>query len=256
MTEVLLYILCGLAAGTLGGYLGLGGGVVMVPFLTILVGIPIKEAVPISITAILATSLASSNEYLKKEMVDLKFTVILCLFMVIGASTGSYISRFVSGEAIQVIFSILVVYTAISFLKNRKETDQTVQQANRQKNTIICIFIALGSGIIAALLGIGGGAILIPLLYLLIGIPLTTARGTSSLLVGFSSGAASLVYLIQGQIDFQITAGVIIGILLGGKIGGYLGTIAKPFAVKIIFFILMMYLAFKLSYGPIAEYFG
>ena len=255
MNPILLYILCGLAAGLLGGYLGLGGGIIMVPFLTVVVGLPIKVAVPVSITAILATSLASSNEYLKKGMVDLEITTILTLFMVIGAATGGYISRYISGDSIQFLFSILVVYTAFSLFKRKSDKQSQFQKDNRSKYIIICVIIALCTGIIAGLLGIAGGVITIPLLYLLIGLPFSTARGTSALLNGFATGSASLVYLINGQIDFKILAGVILGILIGGKVGGYMGTFAKPLVIKIIFFVLMLYLAFKLSYEPVMEMF-
>ena len=75
MFDQLLYVLCGLTAGLLGGYLGLGGGVIMVPFLTVVTGLDIKIAAPISITAIVVNSFSASNEYLKKGMVDLELVV-------------------------------------------------------------------------------------------------------------------------------------------------------------------------------------
>ncbi|UCD64867.1 MAG: TSUP family transporter, partial [Candidatus Zixiibacteriota bacterium] len=84
MFDQLLYVLCGLSAGLLGGYLGLGGGVVMVPFLTVLVGIDIKQAAPISITAIVVNSFTASNEYLKRGMVDMELVIVLAVFMVLG----------------------------------------------------------------------------------------------------------------------------------------------------------------------------
>ena len=92
-------------------------------------------------------------------------------------------------------------------------------------------------------------------LYLIIGLPLTTARGTSALMIGFSAAASSAVYFLNDQVDFQIVAPVIAGIVVGGKIGGLLGTIAKPLVVKIIFFIVMLYLAFRLSHEPIMRLF-
>ena len=75
MNEFFLYILCGLTAGLLGGYLGLGGGIVMVPFLTVIAGVDIKTAVPVSVTAIVVNSFSASNEYLKKGMVDMELVV-------------------------------------------------------------------------------------------------------------------------------------------------------------------------------------
>ncbi|MCK5547370.1 MAG: TSUP family transporter, partial [Thermoplasmata archaeon] len=106
-------------------------------------------------------------------------------------------------------------------------------------------------GILAGLVGVGGGVILVPMLYLVIGTPLSTARGTSSLLIGFSAAASTAVYFLHGMIDLSIVTGVILGITLGGKLGGYLGTIARPLAVRIVFVVVILYLAVRLGYEPL-----
>jgi uncharacterized membrane protein YfcA len=124
---------------------------------------------------------------------------------------------------------------------------------NRGKYLMICTLLAFFTGTLAALVGIGGGVILVPILFLIIGLPLSTARGTSSLMVGFSAAAATTVYFLNGEIDPRILSGVVLGIIVGGKLGGFLGTMAKPLVVKILFFIIMMYLAFRLGYEPLME---
>lgn len=253
MIDQLLYILCGLSAGLLGGYLGLGGGIVMVPFLTAVLGIDIKQAVPVSVTAIVVNSFSSSNEYLKKGMVDIELVVMLAVFMVIGNISGSLLSDYIPAHYTQLLLTVLLVYTALSMLKSKKAGEKLSFSVNRNKYLFITTFLALITGTLAGLVGIGGGVILVPVMYLIIGLPLTTARGTSALMIGFSSAAACLVYFLKGQIDFEIVSGVIAGIIIGGKLGGYLGTMAKPLVVKIMFLIIMLYLAFKLSYQPLME---
>ena len=250
--ELILYILCGLTAGLLGGYLGLGGGIVMVPFLTVVIGIDIKAAVPVSVSAIVVNSFSSSNEYLKKGMVDLELVIILSIFTVVGNIIGSNFASVVPADITRIILTVILVYTAFSLLKNKKPSDKMTFLDSRFKHLSACCGISLFTGIIAALVGIGGGVILVPVLYLVIGLPLTTSRGTSSLMIGFSAAAAAAVYLLKGEIDFKIASGVIMGIILGGKLGGYLGTMAKPLVVKILFFIIMLYLAFKLSSQTLA----
>ena len=253
MFDQLLYVLCGLSAGLLGGYLGLGGGIVMVPFLTVIAGVDIKVAVPVSVTAIVVNSFSASNEYLKKGMVDLELVIILAVFMVLGNITGSLVSGYVPAQHTSLLLTVIVLYTAFSLLKTRKVTEKMSFKDNRTKYLLICTLLAYVTGTLAALVGIGGGVILVPILYLIIGLPLTTARGTSSLMIGFSSAAASTVYFLNGQIDTNILPGVVLGIILGGKFGGYLGTMAKPLIVKILFFIIMLYLAYRLSYEPLME---
>lgn len=253
MLDQLLYILCGLCAGLLGGYLGLGGGIVMVPFLTIVAGVDIKTAVPVSVTAMVVNSFSASNEYLKKGMVDLELVIILSVFMVLGNISGSLLSAYIPGEYIRLILTVLLIYTAFSLLKGRKQAERMAFRDNRTKYLLICTLLAFVTGNLAALVGIGGGVILVPVLYLVIGLPMTTARGTSSLMIGFSAAAAATVYFVNGLIDPTIVSGVILGIIIGGKLGGYLGTMAKPMVVKVMFFILMLYLAYRLSYEPLME---
>ncbi len=252
MPEMLLFVLCGLLAGLLGGYLGLGGGIVMVPFLTVVVGLDIKVAVPVSVTAIVVNSLASSNEYLKKGMVDLELVVVLSIFTVLGNITGSNLSEVVPADAIRLILTAILAYTAFSLLRKRNSEKRAHFQDNRRRYLMVCVVIAYLTGVLAALVGIGGGVILVPLLYTIIGLPLTTARGTSSLMIGFSSAAAAVVYLLNDRIDFAIVAPVAVGIIVGAKLGGFLGTMARPVVVKVLFFFVMLYLAYKLSYDVIA----
>ena len=131
MLDQLLYISCGLCAGLLGGYLGLGGGIVMVPFLTVVAGIDIKTAAPVSLTAIVVNSFSASNEYLKKGMVDLELVIILSVFMVLGNISGSLLSAYVPGDHIRLIFTVLLVYAAFSLLKGKKPAERMAFSDNR-----------------------------------------------------------------------------------------------------------------------------
>ncbi len=251
MLDFFLYIACGLSAGLLAGYLGIGGGIVMVPFLTVVAGVDIKTAVPVSVTAIIVSSFSASNEYLKKGMVDLELVIVLSVFTALGGIAGSQLNAVAPAELIRLLLTVVLIYTAFSLLKGKKNSQQLTYQDNRGKYLIICTVLAFATGVLSALVGIGGGVILVPIIYLVIGLPLTVARGTSSIMTGFAAAAAATVYFLNGQIDPRIVTGVVLGIILGGKLGGFLGTIAKPAVVKVIFFIIMLYLAFELAYEPL-----
>lgn len=248
MIELLTAISCGLSAGLLGGYLGLGGGIIMVPFMTLVMGLDFRAAVPLSATAIVVNSLAASNEYLKKGMVDFEVVVVLSVFMVVGNITGSNLNEVIPSEYSRALFTVLLIYTAISLLKNRKFSDKLESSDNKSRLLLISGLVALFTGVLAGLLGVGGGVVLVPLMYLLLGLPLATARGTTSLLVGFSAAASSAVFFFRDMIDLDLVAPVILGIIVGGKLGGFLGTLARPIVIKLMFFFLMLYLAFKLSW--------
>lgn len=255
MPDIFLYILCGLIAGLLGGYLGLGGGIVMVPFLTVAMGVDIKTAVPVSMAAMVVNSISASNEYLKKGMVDLELVVIFSIFTVTGNIIGSNLSPYISADVTRLVLTILLIYTSVSLFKKKNNNKHITFTDNRYKHLAVCSCISLFIGIIASIVGIGGGVVIVPLLYLVIGMPLSTARGTSTLMIGFSASAGTAVYLLKNQIDFEIATGVILGIMIGGKLGGFFGTTAKPLFVKILFFLVILYTAFKLSYETLGELF-
>ena len=98
MLDLFLYLTCGLSAGIVGGYLGLGGGLIMVPFMTLLMGVDIKTAVPVSMSAVMVNSISSSNEYLKKNMVDIELGLVLAVFTVLGNIAGSNLDSVIPGN--------------------------------------------------------------------------------------------------------------------------------------------------------------
>lgn len=255
MPDVLTYILCGLGSGIIAGYLGLGGGIVIVPMLTLLGGVSFRSAIPAASVAIIVNSFTSSNEYLKKGMVEIELVAVLAIFMVLGNISGSFLNDIISVNYTKLVFTALLIYTAFSFLKSKSNNASADEHESQNRNYYLASVIAFGTGIIAGLLGVGGGVVLIPMMYLLLGLPLTSARGTSSLMVGFAAAASTAVYFMKDRIDFDLIAPLIVGIIVGGKIGGLLGTKAKPTTVKIIFGLLMLYTAIVMGNEPIRSLF-
>ena len=251
MTTLLL-LCCGLLAGLLGGYLGVGGGIVIVPFLTLVLGIDIKTAIPISMAAIVVNSLAASSEYLKKGMVDLELMVVLSFAMVIGMIIGSTLLTIVPTTFVKLLLALVLIYTAVSLVKGKEKSAVAVMENKRSRLWLCALLAALG-GVLAGLVGVGGGVIIIPLMFLVIGLPLATARGTSSFVVGFSGAASLAVYFINGLVSATLAPSVILGTIVGGKFGVKLGTVAKPTAVKVVFCLLLVYVAFRLAYGAWSE---
>jgi len=192
----LTYLGCGLLAGIIAGYIGLGGGVIMVPYLTLLVGLDIKTAVPISVTAIAANSIAVSTEYLKKGLIDLNLVAKLALFLVFGFLTGSYLGDFIPDQYIKILFAILLLYTAYN-LGFKKPPTQANSPEDFKPLNVLTMLLSFLTGIIAALLGLGGGVIMVPVLFLMGHQTLAQARGTWAFTYGFASVAALILFLIQ-----------------------------------------------------------
>lgn len=246
MPDIVGYIISGFAAGLFGGYLGLGGGELLIPLLTVVFGLDIKSAVPVSVAAVLVNSFSSSIEYLKRGMVDIEIVVILSIFTVMGAAFGSTINNILPEDIIRICFSIILVYAAFSFLKGRGQDNSHRLNSNRKHDLRLVYLLSFLIGSVSALVGVGGGVLLLPLIYLIIRLPLNSARGSSTLIICFSSTAATAIYFLQDRILLPVVAPVILGILVGGKIGGFLGTAAKPTIVRILFFVVMVYLAYRM----------
>ncbi len=254
MTDILLLVAGGVLAGLLGGYLGLGGGIVIVPWMTFVVGVDLRAAIPASVAAIVVNSISSSAEYLKKDMVDLDLMIVLVVWMTAGNIIGSAVSGAVPSEIIQVLFAAVMLYTAVNFLRKTPVRTDDVEPDRLKGKKAIVYLIALGTGIIGAMIGVGGGVIIVPVLYLVLGLPLSVARGTSSFLIGPSTTAAVAVYALNGRLDPVILPPLLVGTIAGGKLGGYLGTLAKPQVVKLLFFAVMLYLAGRFALGPIKSW--
>jgi uncharacterized protein len=244
----LSYLFCGVLAGLLGGYLGLGGGVVTVPYLTMLAGIDMKTAVPISVTAIVVNSLSASTEYIKRNMVNFELAVSLGILMTLGNVAGSLISPHVPTSNTEFLFGLVLLYTAYNFMRKQDTTTVITTAANKHRYYYPSLAAAFLTGALGALIGVGGGIIIIPLMFVVFGLPLATARGTSSFLIGASTSASVAVYLFSNRIDLAVVPPVLVGTIIGGKVGGYLGTLAKPRAVKFLFFALLLYLAGRYFY--------
>lgn len=251
MTAILAYIGGGILAGLFGGYLGLGGGIIIVPFLTLAMGLDIKQAVPVSMAAIVVNSLSSSSEYMKKGMVDVEIMAPLSLAMVLGMIVGSSALYFIPQQLVRILLAAVLLYTAVSLLKGQEKPREHVER-NKRNRMLLCCALAFFGGIMGGLVGVGGGIILVPLMFLLLGIPLTTARGTSSFIVGFSGAASLGVYFLSGLVNLTVAPAVMLGTVLGGKLGGRLGAVAKPKIVKIIMFIVLLWVSYKLVAAVVA----
>ena len=252
MTAILAYVGCGVLAGLFGGYLGLGGGIIIVPFLTLAMGVDIKQAVPVSMAAIVVNSLSASSEYMKKGMVDVEVMVPLALAMVLGMILGSSALYFVPQQYVRLLLSAVLLYTAVSLLQGQEKPKEHVER-NKRSRLLLCCLLAFLGGIMGGLVGVGGGIILIPLMFLLFGLPLSTARGTSSFIVGFSGAASLGVYFLSGLVNLTVAPPVMLGTVIGGKLGGELGALAKPQLVKILLFAVLIWVSYKLASVALRE---
>lgn len=247
--EILGIFLTGTLAGFLGALVGIGGGVLMVPALTLLFQVPMHQAITSSLVGVIATSAMGATAYLKRGMVNLRLAYLLETTTVAGAVAGGLLSASLGGPTLQILFSILLLVTGFNLIRRqlgvqpadaREEiaaTGDTPWQSilagayhdPREQREIryraghlpAGLLGSIGAGALSGMLGVGGGLIKVPILTYM-GLPVKAATATSNYMIGITAGAAALVYLGRGMIVAGTAAPVAAGVLLGARLGALL----------------------------------
>jgi uncharacterized membrane protein YfcA len=237
----ILMIAAGLAAGVFGSLLGLGGGVLLVPLLTLGFALPLREAVGVSLVAVIVTSSASAGVYLERHVADLRLGMTLELFTASGALVGGLIAFLLSEQVLAGLFTLLLVYTALTMARRREPAPEPVDATAIEEVAPSAsgglaaswpdrpayvvrrlgwgIVGSLFAGLVSAVLGIGGGLVKVPVMNLVMGVPLRVATATSNLMIGITAAASAIIYLVRGGIDVYVAGPTAVGVFVGASIG-------------------------------------
>ncbi len=277
---VLEIFLVSIFAGLVGSLFGLGGGILIIPFLTLVEGIPVQFAVGASLVSVVATSSASAATYVQDHLTNLRLGMFLEIGTVAGAITGAYVSVFFQGSSswvLFILFGALLVYAATVMLAGRKQdtpakvepdrlattlnlggeypdpaTGQRVQyQVTRTPQTAGISYFA---GIVSALLGVGGGIIQVPTMNLVSRVPVKAASATSNFMIGVTAAASASVYFLRGQVYFLLAAPLMIGVVLGAYFGTRLLRATPPLKMKLLFSILLLLISVDMIVQGISRY--
>jgi len=211
-------ILVGIFIGTMSGFFGIGGGMILVPILLVL-GIDIKEAIGISIVQMVFSSVYGSYLNYKKGCLVLGEGIFVGLGGFLGGYIGGYVTGSVSDSVLQFTFMGLLLFALfrLFFSSNHEDDSQT-----KSLNKGLLFFIGVGIGIFSITLGIGGSIILTPLLVGLLHYPLKKAVSAGLFFVVFSSVAGMISRLSIGTIDFSNALIVAVASLIGVTLGIWL----------------------------------
>jgi uncharacterized protein len=243
--------ICGLLAGLFGAIVGLGGGVVIIPILTLIFNVPIKSAVAISLISVCATSIGGAARYLAAGKADFRLGLFMETTTVAGAIGGGMIALLVKPSVVAILFSLLLFYTGISMFlkKEEKHNLATDYEHNEPVGAIKYVVLALSfvGGVISSFLGVGGGVIKVPIMNLILKIPIKISAATSTYMIGITTAAGSLVYLVKGMVDYQMAAPLILGTYLGSSAGARLSTKIDAKIIKYALVIVIIYSAITIS---------
>lgn len=260
--------LISIVAGFLGALLGLGGGLIVIPALTLLLHVDIRLAIGASIISVIATSSGAAAAYVREHIANIRVAMFLELGTTTGAITGAYLAGRVHPRFLYVLFGAMLGYSAVAMLKgvhsahlNRPvgrvskwlrlsskyydaaKGDQVEYPVHRP---LLGLALMYGAGTASGLLGIGSGALKVPAMDLGMGLPMKVSTATSNLMIGVTAAASAGLYFARGQIDPFIAAPVALGVL-GGALAGshYLGRIHSE-RLRTVFVVVLMIIAVQM----------
>ncbi len=220
MSFLVALFVSGIAAGTLGALLGLGGGIFLVPLLTVVFDLPVRVAVGTSLICVIATSAGVAALASEESGADVPLALRLEIGTAAGAVIGGVVSAFVPARALSFVFAAAVFGTAVYTLKKAGAPGEAMFRRDyRPRRWTLGYSVAGLAGMVSGMLGVGGGFIKVPTMYAIMGVPLGIATATSNFMVGITAAASVFVYLGRGDVRPLITVATAGGVFIGASIG-------------------------------------
>ncbi|HXF25888.1 MAG TPA: sulfite exporter TauE/SafE family protein [Bryobacteraceae bacterium] len=226
-------------AGFLGALTGLGGGVVVTPVLTIMLGVDLRYAIGATLVSVIATSSGAAAAYVREGYSNIRIGLFLEIATTIGAVLGAFLATRTPSSALAIIFGVILLYSAYLSSRPRSSKERQVQpdplatrlQLNgsfpengklRQYNVTGVrkgFALMFGAGTLSGLLGIGSGAVKVIAMDQAMKIPFKVSTATSNFMIGVTAAASAGVYLSRGYIDPGLAMPVMLGVLVGSLLG-------------------------------------
>ena len=262
MPTELLLVLSGLAAGAFGALLGLGGGILIVPILTLGFGVPLTTAIGTSLVCVIATSTGAAAVNVRAGRADVRLGITLGAGTVVGAVTGGVVAGVLPERVLAGLFALLLAYTAFTMVRGlvrggRPENDERAERpatpdgpgapAYRSHRVPWAVGGSFVAGNVSGLLGIGGGVVTVPLIHLVMGAPIRVAVATSNYMIGITAAAGAYAYLFRGDVDPRQAAPVVLGVAAGAALGaGASGRIRANWLVG-LFVLVAIYVTYQMA---------
>lgn len=275
MTTILLFTLILLFgayfAGLLGSLTGLGGGVIVIPLLTLGFGVDFRYAVGAALVASIATSSGSASAYVKEGITNVRLGMFLEIATTLGAVAGAMIALWMPTNAIAVIFGVTLVFTAV--MTQRRSTDHenvkgsecarrlklygtypTPQGTKSYQLTNVAggFSVMALAGVLSGLLGIGSGVLKVLAMDTAMKVPFKVSTTTSNFMIGVTAAASAVVYLQRGYMEPGIAFPIMVGVLLGALTGAKLLKRMNVKMLRRIFAVVILLVAVNMIYNGLA----
>jgi len=256
-------------AGAVGSILGLGGGILLVPILTIFYGVDLHYAMGASIISVVAASFDEAASYLRTGLSNLRIGLFLVLATISGALVGALLAGVVPVRALELILGLALSYSAFTTVRQlhdelpeRLSEDrfalrfdlegryhdlrlgrEVAYRAQRVAPGFVAMF---GAGVLSGMLGIGSGAFKVLAMDYLMRLPMKVSTATSNFMIGLTAAATAGIYWSRGDINVLIAAPVAIGVLAGAYLGTMLMARMRNTTVRKLFLPIVVYLALSM----------
>lgn len=272
MHTAILMLLIGLFAGTMGAILGIGGGMIITPIITLGLGLNIKYAIGASIIAVIATSSGSTIAFLKDDVLNLRVAMFLEIATSVGAIVGALLTGVFNPAILYFLFGCLLLFSSYNMIRKLRQGKEVLHRATPDKlaeklklnnsyydknlhqqvdydveNVPGGMAIMFGAGLASGLLGIGSGAFKVMALDNVMKMPLKPSSATSNLMMGVTAAASATIYFFNGSIRPEIAVPLSLGIIVGAAIGSRIMQHLPSRIIRIIFIPILMYLGLQMA---------
>jgi uncharacterized membrane protein YfcA len=262
--------LISILAGIFGSILGLGGGVIIVPALTLLLGVNIRYAVGASIVSVIATSSGAAASYVKDHITNVRLAMLLEVATTLGALAGASLSPWIPSQWLFLIFALILLYSAAMMLKPRLSETLSWNEAHplaiklkinstypdKLKNAVIPygvaalplgFFLMLCAGVMSGLLGIGSGALKVPAMDRAMKLPIKVSSATSNFMIGVTAAASAGAYYVRGDILPFLSAPVALGVMLGATLGTKIMVKLHSQVIRRLFLVILLVISIQMG---------
>jgi uncharacterized membrane protein YfcA len=268
----LLVALASFAAGFLGALTGLGGGVVIVPLLTLAFHVDIRYAIGASLISVIATSSGAAASYVKEGFTNIRIGMLLEVATTIGALVGAVLASLFSSTLIATIFGLVLLYSA--WLSSRPHVERvldgpsdplaarlrldgtypslTGQRAYRVRNVPLGFSLMGIAGVLSGLLGIGSGAVKVLAMDQAMHLPFKVSTTTSNFMIGVTAAASAGIYLSRGYVDPGLAMPVMLGVLAGATSGARTLAGSETRVLRFVFSGIVLVLGLEMIYNGLA----
>lgn len=266
---LLILFLGAILAGFIGALTGLGGGVVVIPLLTLGFGIDIRYAVGAALVTSIASSSGAAIAYIKEGITNVRIGMFLEIATTTGAVIGALVAVYMNKEFIAIIFGCVLIFSAIRTI-TKKEVKEHYEEGSKLaeklklngsyptqegivhykvSNVAAGYSLMTLAGVISGLLGIGSGALKVLAMDTAMKIPFKVSTTTSNFMVGVTAAASAVIYLQRGYIEPGIALPIVVGVLLGAFFGSKILPKTNVRRLRLLFSVVIFFLAISMMYN-------